>query len=86
MENKTIRIYEDRINGKWTPSPYGNPITDEATVHHMLLQDMICKYQWKGKYVKSIRRHNNYDGTCDYTVTYGGDGYVYGRAIYTIKE
>ena len=84
---KTIqRIYERKTNAGYDVPEFYEPITDQHEVEHMLLNDMIAKHYWKALYIGSINRHNNYDGTCDYTVVYKDDGRIVGRAIYTVRE
>lgn len=80
------RVYQRRVGGSYVGE--GSYVCkDPAEVEHSLLEDLIAKYQWKAEYVASIRRHQNYDGTCDYTVTYrAGGGVITGRAVYTIRE
>lgn len=79
------RVYEKKTSSGYVPGDC--PVwTDPVQVEHSLLEDMIAKHHWKAPYVRSITRHNNYDGTCDYTVVYQDDGKIYGRSIYTIQE
>ena len=80
------RVYEKRQGGQFVRDESCDPCTDERQVEHMLLQDMIAKHYWKCLYIRSIVRHQNYDGTCTYTVTYCDDGKPYGRAVYTVRE
>lgn len=79
------RVYEIR-SAKGYAADTSDPVTDEAAVQESLLQDMIAKHYWKARYIGSIKRHQNYDGTCNYTVVYKDDDRIVGRATYTVRE
>lgn len=54
---------------------------DEKQVYEDLAHELIAKKINQCTYIRSIKRHNNYDGTENITVSY--DNNV--RRIYTIK-
>jgi len=81
--HKISREYQKKTGKTWTTEIKSENV---ARTNEMLLQDMIAKHYWKARYVASIKRHQNYDGTCTYTVTYDQNGSRDTRNVYTIRE
>lgn len=51
--------------------------TDKEHVLEMLAEDLVAHYIGKARYVKSIKRTQNYDGTATYTVDHTLADYPY---------
>lgn len=80
MENNIVsRIAQVKRNNAWidTFSDY-----NETDVYKSLSRDLIAKKINQCRYIKSIKRRQNYNGYITIIVTY--DNNV--RSVYTVKE
>lgn len=78
---KTIERVCQIKNGKTWETTYTE--TDPGSVYAALSRDLIAKKINECKYIRSIKRTPNYDGTCTIAVLYStGDV----RSIYTVQE
>ena len=73
-------VSEKKVGKKWIPDDY--KITDEKEVYKDLAKCMVAKSLKKCKWITSIRRVTNYDGTSTVTVTMD-NGF---RRIYTVED
>lgn len=60
--------------------------SDAALVYDYLAHDLIAKKINNCQYIKSIKREPLFNGFDRIIVTYGDDGKVYGRRIYTVTH
>lgn len=78
---KQIRmVVEKKAGREWIPD--GFVVTDELAVYRDLASSMVAKKLNGCRWIKSIVRRPNYDGTCDITITHD-NGF---RRIYTVKD
>lgn len=80
MENNKIsRIAQTKKNNTWVNSfeEY-----DETAVYKSLSRDLIAKKINQCKYIKNIKRVQNYNGFITVIVTYDNNT----RSVYTVKE
>lgn len=73
------RVVEVKRNGKYVREEYVEQSGEEVYRH--LANDLIAKKLNECRWIRSIRRRNNYDGTQTIVVSYDNDV----RAIYTIE-
>lgn len=76
---KATRIIEEKNGSKWVAC---RMIDDAVQVLESLAQDLISKKINECKYIRSIKRQNNYDGTQTITVTHNNGT----RSVYVIPE
>ena len=77
---KEVKKVVEVKNGKvWEVSAV---ITDVTAVYESLAQDLINKKLNNCRYIKTIKRTPNYDGTQTIIVTYNNDC----RSVYTVKN
>lgn len=76
---KATRIIEEKNGSKWAAC---RMIDDATQVLESLAQDLIAKKINECRYIRSIKRKTNYNGTQTITVDYGNGT----RSLYTIPE
>ncbi len=77
---KTSMISEMKLcDRKWHVCGIHDSMTDEE-IYMRLCSELVAKKVNNCRYIKSIKRRNNYDGTQEITVTYDNEV----RYIYTI--
>lgn len=64
------RIFQEKRGRKWITTYESD---DQTLVYRGLSEDLIAKHISKARFVKSIRRTNNYDGTITITATYDNE-------------
>lgn len=79
MKKTSMRTELKHSDGKWHLSGIHDSMSAEE-IYKRLSNDLIAKKICQCRYIKSIKRRNNYDGTCEITVTYNNNV----RNIYTV--
>lgn len=79
MDNRIKRVMYVKEKNKYIETITQ---TDAAQVYEYLAHDLIAKKINACRYIKSIKRRNNYDGTQQITIIYDNNT----KAEYTVKQ
>lgn len=79
MDNNIYRIAEKKENNAWIKC---YETFNETEIYKSLCTDLIAKKINQCRYIKTIKRIQNYDGTITIIVNYDNNT----RSVYRIKE